>query len=107
MRTVTRMQGLRVRLQGLRVKVGIGFAGAITAAAMLPAMVSAPVSTSMAATAQVAGAGWSHPEAQVAGAGWSAPMAQLTGAGWSAPVYNPLPHGGGSPGPRPDGAGWS
>ncbi|MBV9101270.1 MAG: hypothetical protein JO198_09550 [Candidatus Dormibacteraeota bacterium] len=105
------MQGLRAHLHGLRIKVGLGFAGAITGAALLPAAVSAPA-TALSTTAQVA----RHyaptaAQTQLAGAGWSAPTAVLTGAGWSAPVAGGGSGSGwggsGGPGPRPDGAGWS
>lgn len=94
-RRVALMQGLQAHLHGLRIKVGLGFAGAIASAALLPAVVSAPASSALSSGAQVAQHLAPTATAQTAGAGWSAPVAQLTGAGWSRPVS------------KPNGAGWS
>jgi len=113
-RRVALMQGLQAHLHGLRIKVGLGFAGAIAGAALLPAMVSAPATSALSTSAQVARHFAPTATAQTAGAGWSRKSgggnAVLTGAGWSAPVFDPTSGAGWShpnPGPRPDGAGWS
>ena len=85
-RRVALMQGLRSHLLGLRIKVGLGFAGAIAGVALLPAVVSAPASSALSSSAQVARHFAPTAAAQTAGAGWSRKTgggAVEAGAGWS------------------------